>query len=257
MHSGQPLSVRLAAFRQNFKQLLGRRQGYDELSQLDQPLVESGTDGASGFPEVPSDADYVGQLVETPPEPRPGLAYGPHQVQSQAVPTQSEDLRQLLVLGREAAEIMWEMAALKDHGDAAVEMRLKSSELQAQLRGMIGDYRDEDEGTLAAALEVFDLLTHTLVEYEAVNVAEGAVLLEHSDLSGGSLPTSKYVAEAPSGALAAPVTGNPFEANLLQLGGVPASPMSGGIAPMSSNNSSVITAPGHKPSGDEAPLIEL
>jgi len=38
--------------------------------------------------------------------------------------------------------------------------------LQAQLRGMIGDYRDGDEASMAAALEVFDLLSNTLAEYE-------------------------------------------------------------------------------------------
>eukprot|EP00884_Botryococcus_braunii_P008981 jgi/Botrbrau1/18084/Bobra.0062s0070.1 len=256
MHSGLPLSVRLATFRQNFKQLLGRRQGYDELSQLDQPLVESGTDGASGIPEVSSDAHYVGQYKEFPAGPQPSLPYRPHQAQSQAVPTQSEDLRQLLALGREAAEIMWEMAALKDYGDAAVEMRVKSSELQAQLRGMIGDYRDEDERTLAAALEVFDLLTRTLEEYEGVDIA-AEVATERSRLSGGtSLPTPNEVAEVPSGAPAGCLSGNPFESNILQVGGVPTPRMLGGKAPMA-DNPSVITAPGHKPAGDEAPLIEL
>jgi len=38
--------------------------------------------------------------------------------------------------------------------------------LQAQLRGMIGDYKGGDETVLAAALEVFDLLSNTLAEYE-------------------------------------------------------------------------------------------
>lgn len=31
---------------------------------------------------------------------------------------------------------------------------------------MIGDYRDGDEASLAVALEVFDLLSNTLAEYE-------------------------------------------------------------------------------------------
>lgn len=47
---------------------------------------------------------------------------------------QSEDLRQLVALGREAAEIMWEMAALQDHGEAAAEMAVKSGELQVKTR---------------------------------------------------------------------------------------------------------------------------
>jgi hypothetical protein len=121
---------------------------------------------------------------------------------------------------------------------------------------MIGDYRDEDERTLAAALEVFDLLTRTLEEYEGVDITP-EIALEHSGLSSGTcLPTPKKVAEVPSGASAGCLSGNPFEANILQVGGVPPPPMLGGKAPMA-NNPSVITAPGHKPTGDEAPLIEL
>ena len=37
--------------------------------------------------------------------------------------------------------------------------------MQAQLRGMIGDYKGGDESVLGAALEVFDLLSNTLAEY--------------------------------------------------------------------------------------------
>ncbi len=41
-----------------------------------------------------------------------------------------------------------------------------SLQLQAQLRGMIGDYKGGDETVLASALEVFDLLSNTMAEYE-------------------------------------------------------------------------------------------
>ena len=45
---------------------------------------------------------------------------------------QGEDLRQLAALGREAAEILWEMAAMQDTGDAAKEMLDKSAQLQVR-----------------------------------------------------------------------------------------------------------------------------
>ena len=44
---------------------------------------------------------------------------------------QGEELRQLAALSREAAEILWEMAAMQDAGDAAQEMLEKSTTLQA------------------------------------------------------------------------------------------------------------------------------
>ena len=42
-------------------------------------------------------------------------------------------MRQLAALGREAAEILWEMAAMQDSGDAAKEMLDKTAQLQARL----------------------------------------------------------------------------------------------------------------------------
>lgn len=37
--------------------------------------------------------------------------------------------------------------------------------LQAQLRGLIGDYSDPDEGALASGLEAFDMLNNVLEEH--------------------------------------------------------------------------------------------
>lgn len=90
MHTGQPLSARLAAFRQNFKQILGnKRQGYDELSQLEQPLVGGGSDVRS---EPHHDADYAAQHGVPPPASRSQPTYGAPVIQSQAVPSQVVDL---------------------------------------------------------------------------------------------------------------------------------------------------------------------
>lgn len=62
-----PLSQRLANFRQNFKKVLGpKRQGYGELSQLEQPLV--GED--EGDQGTPSRVDYARRHGVSPPSQR-------------------------------------------------------------------------------------------------------------------------------------------------------------------------------------------
>ena len=83
--SGSALSQRLAAFRTNFKQILGpKRQGYGELAQLEQPLVgaqestaETGNDeylrqhgvarpGAGGAAGVASQGPVPSQVSDVP-----------------------------------------------------------------------------------------------------------------------------------------------------------------------------------------------
>ena len=56
---------------------------------------------------------------------------------------------------------------------------------QAQLRGMIGDYRGGDETVLATALEVFDTLSNTMAEYEAVSSPRAA------NAAANDLPSSR------------------------------------------------------------------
>lgn len=80
-----------------------------------------------------------------------------------------------------------------------------------QLRGMIRDCRDADESTLAAALEVFDLLGNALEEYEAAQAAARSSA-PPSLLSS----SSKAVADSPDPAPS--VAGNPFQANPFQVG---------------------------------------
>lgn len=67
-------------------------------------------------------------------------------------------------LAREAAELLWEMVATEDIGDAMQQMRENATTIQAQLRGLIGDYSDPDEGALAAGLESYDMLNNVLEE---------------------------------------------------------------------------------------------
>ena len=44
---------------------------------------------------------------------------------------------------------------------------------QAQLRGLIGDYKDTDEGALATGLEAFDMLNNVLEEHQVCGYCPG------------------------------------------------------------------------------------
>jgi hypothetical protein len=230
--SGSALSQRLAAFRQNFKQILGpKRQGYDELAQLESPLIGSSSQ------EEPS-ADYVRKHGVARPGSGGGggAAAGTGAPAGQThIPSQTEELQLLVALGREAAEILWEMAALQDETEATKEMLEKGELLQAQLRGMIGDYKGGDETILASALEVFDLLSNTLSEYHTATSPK-AVGSAAAPFAAGGYPTGA----APASRLQPPPSSreqNPFQANPFQAGTGQA-------------------APGKKPD-EEAPLISF
>jgi hypothetical protein len=91
--SGRPLSERLANFRQNFKQILGnKRQGYDELSQLEQPLVGGSSDAPQHHTsyETGGDDAYLAQHGVPRPGSRPRPPHQPMGAipQSQAIPSQ-------------------------------------------------------------------------------------------------------------------------------------------------------------------------
>ena len=52
---------------------------------------------------------------------------------------------------------------------------LTDAVLQAQLRGMIGDFKGGDEMLLSQALEAFDTLTNTTTEYRAALEGKEAI----------------------------------------------------------------------------------
>ena len=82
------------------------------------------------------------------------------------VPSQQEELAVLTVLSKDAAEILWEMVLLKEDDGANVadveEMRSRSEQLRAQLRGMLNDYDGSDEVLMCRALEAWDSLNSAL-----------------------------------------------------------------------------------------------
>lgn len=230
--SSTGLSQRMAKFNQAFKNILGpKRQGYTEAGTLDQPLVSShgqsddeyhrqhGVSRPGATPPAAGQQQYQNQGV---PE---GAAYGI--VSGPTVPDDRDELQQLTVLARDAAEILFEMAAMQDKSPEAHDMLGKSQQIEAQLRGMIGDFKGGDEMLLSQALEAFDTLTNTTTEYRAALEGKEA---------------AKPVAGMSESSKLQPPGSNPFQAGAY-----------GG-----SSTAPIVTAPGQKPDkDDEAPLISF
>ena len=80
------------------------------------------------------------------------------------VPSQHEELEMLMVLSKDAAEILWEMVLVEDGGDGVdlEDMKSRAEQLRAQLRGMLNDYDGSDEVLMCGALEAFDSLNSAL-----------------------------------------------------------------------------------------------
>ena len=76
---------------------------------------------------------------------------------------------------------------------------LTDAMLQAQLRGMIGDFKGGDEMLLSQALEAFDTLTNTTTEYRAALEGKEA---------------AKPVAGMSEASRLQPPSSNPFQVNL-------------------------------------------
>lgn len=150
---------------------------------------------------------------------------------------QAEDLAELTALSREAAEIMWEFAALGEKTPAAAEVAEKARALRAQLRGLISDFAGGDEAALAAALEAFEMLETTLGEYDGNGNSSSAAAA-----AGTETPTAAAAAAAP----AAPAAeANPFAPP-------PAAAPAAAAAPRP------MTAPGNRPDpASDAPLISF
>lgn len=145
-------------------------------------------------------------------------------------------MAELTALAREAAEIMWEMAALGDRSPASDEMAASARALRAQLRGLISDYTGGDEVALAAGLEAFEMLETTLAEYRGGGDGGGAGAAAPAAALAAVPAAALEPAPAPSAAAS-----NPF---------APAAPAVPPPPPA--------TAPaGRAPPGDEAPLISF
>lgn len=198
---------KLEAFGERFKRFLSpKTQGYDELSTLEAPLVN-----------VEDQEEYTRTHGVAPPQAagdayrppgaaaaRPGA--GSFTALQAAVPSQAEEMRELAVLSRDAAEILWEMAAMGEGGAAVEDMRGKAQQLQAQLRGIISDYTGGDEALFAEAFEAFDMLSRCLEEQS--NPAAAAA-------PAAAVPAD--VAAAPAGVALPPAAGSSYDKPLIEL----------------------------------------
>jgi hypothetical protein len=152
-------------------------QGYDELSALERPLV-----GAHDDEDYEQEHGVPRPGAEGAVYRPPGGAAGEAAVAASggsftaAVPSQVDELREVSVLSKDAAEILWEMVLLADPAIAedVADMRAKAEQLQSQLRGLIGDYAGGDEALLASGIEAFDMLSRCLDEQKGDAAAAAA-----------------------------------------------------------------------------------
>ncbi|EFN54229.1 hypothetical protein CHLNCDRAFT_135739 [Chlorella variabilis] len=169
----------------NFKTKLSNFQGYDELNTLERPLVSDVHEqeeyerqhgvgsAAGGYRPPPSGAEYYpSQPTAASGYPPPPGAAGYPPPPGAAGAARVDELQELSLLARDAAEILWEMVAMGEGGAAVEDMKSKAYQLQAQLRGLIGDYQGGDEGIFAKAFESFDMLSRCLEE-QTVNRPTG------------------------------------------------------------------------------------
>ncbi|CAL5229955.1 g13384 [Coccomyxa viridis] len=153
------------------------------------------------------------------------MAYG--DVTAAALPDDSDELQQMTVLARDAAEILFEMAAMQDKSPEAYDMLEKSQQIEAQLRGMIGDFKGGDEVLLSQALEAFDTLTNTTTEYRAALGGKSTGIPAAGSSAAGGVPNLQ------------PPSSNPFQKGAFG----------------SSNEAPIVTAPGQKPDKDDEPAL--
>lgn len=151
------IQKRFNDFKSRCSQLFGpKNDGYEELDTLERPLV---SDVDNPLYEAAEDGAYA------PPCEQNG-SHHRHASSNFQVPSQQEELELLTVLSTDAAEILWEMVLLKEEEGAAQadieEMRARSEQLRAQLRGMLNDYDGSDEVLMCRALEAWDSLNSAL-----------------------------------------------------------------------------------------------
>ncbi|GAB4822123.1 hypothetical protein N2152v2_009169 [Parachlorella kessleri] len=203
MSSSGAFSRRLSDFKEKFGRLLGAKaQGYDELSTLERPLVGDDFQDSDDYQRRHGTA-------------APGSGYQPPQVgggreQAAHLPSQVDEVREISVLAKDAAEILWEMVAMGESGGAVADMQSKAEQLQAQLRGLISDYQGGDESVLAQAFESFDMLSRCLDEVKNPGKAAAAAAAPAAAQHTPSLAPPPGAA-GPAAAAPAATTSSPQE----------------------------------------------
>lgn len=190
-----PLTERLAQFKTKFQEMIGRKsEGYQELSQglmSGQDREDSRTGfGSSGGYQGPIPGDEFGRAAVY--GPTTGPSSGPDasaatdstmshlRAQHMQLPSQADDMREAAALANEAGELLWEMVAENEQSEGAFELRDKAQQLQAQLRGLIGDYQDCDEGALESGLKALTVLNTVLEEQHNPTPPQGGAASEEA-----------------------------------------------------------------------------
>ncbi len=193
------IQKRFNDFKSRFSQLFGaKNDGYEELDTLERPLV---SDVDNPLYEASEDGAYA----------PPGEQHGSHHRHASSnfhLPSQQEELELLTVLSTDAAEILWEMVLLKEDGAAQADiedMRARSEQLRAQLRGMLNDYDGSDELLMCRALEAWDSLNSALDGRED-EVTPAEDMPDGSDVvgAGGEARAHTEVADASGSGVAKP-----------------------------------------------------
>jgi uncharacterized phage infection (PIP) family protein YhgE len=208
MSTTDQLSARLSAFKSKFSDFVnkntGRRHaGYDELNQG----LMAGEDNDDSRAYGGGSGGYQGPVpgYESGAAATSGGVTSERAAASQShVPSQAEEIVILASLAKDAAELLWEMVATEDLGDATQQMRDSAATIQAQLRGLIGDYQDPDEGALAAGLEAFDTLNNVLEEHtESATSPRAGASAAAPGVQFGSAPAADFDTGGGGGAAAA------------------------------------------------------
>lgn len=147
-------------------------QGYDELDNLERPLV--GGEDEEDYGDRPQGGTY-----RPPSSGGAEEGGGPGRPASFTVglPSQTDEIQEISALSKDASEILWEMVAMGERGESMLEMRSRAEMLQAQLRGLINDYAGGDEKIFAGAFEAYEMISRCLDDQKVPEnaVAEAAV----------------------------------------------------------------------------------
>lgn len=148
-------------------------QGYDELDTLERPLVgnedvHDGEHDNDGREEPTAGEEHGGQQRVS------DMQQARAESRAAMVPSQEEELQEISVLSKDAAEILWEMVALGENGTDLDDMKSRAEQLRAQLRGLLNDYSGGNEQLMCGALDAFDSLNAALEDQTNVPSQEPA-----------------------------------------------------------------------------------
>jgi len=142
-------------------------------------------------------------------------AGAPRQVE-QRVPTQTEDMAALAQLSRDAASFLWEIIALSGQDlsrldaevtSSAYDLADKLASLEAQVRGLAGDFQEDgaqSEAALMAGLEALEMLQNVQTEFAVMADKAGVVRPDPAAAARAAAAAAAAAASGRLGRLRAP-----------------------------------------------------